>query len=372
MINKPIQFHWLLVQGGETKGFTRAQQLEVDAVAYPEIEVQAAYSNRAGALGYESLLVDFSYGKPDPLMMSAGVAPFTKKIKFLVAIKSNMSNPTYFTQQVNTFSSMYQGRILLNVVAGHSPKEQGYYGDFLPHDERYARTEEFLAVCNKIWHTQQPFDFEGKYFQVKKAQLRTQFRSPDRKAPYLFIAGGSQPAIDLAISQGDCWMRLGDTPERIRASAQPVLAAGKEVGLRFSMVIRKTKAEAIDAAHKIVYNEVGQSYNKKENKFVLNTDSVSMKKMYEMSAEEWLTPYLWTGAVRTRGASAICLVGTPEEIATAIMEYKKAGVTQYIMSGWPTEQEMVQFGEQVIPLVRELEVKESAQLMKNKQLSIGN
>ncbi len=356
MINKPVQFHWLLVQGGETKGFTRAQQLEVDAVAYPEVEVQAAYSNKAGALGYESLLVDFSYGKPDSLMMSAGIAPFTKKIKFLVAIKSNMSNPTYFTQQVNTFSSMFQGRILLNVVAGHSPKEQGYYGDFLPHDERYARTEEFLAVCNKIWHTQKPFDFEGKYFQIKKAQLRTKFKSPDRKAPFIFIAGGSKAAIELAIRQGDCWMRLADTPEKVKAAAKEVLASGKEVGLRLSIVMRETKEAAIAAAHKIVYSEVGQSYNNKENKFVQNTDSVSMKKMYEMSnKKEWLTPCLWTGAVRTRGASAICLVGTPKEIAQTLMEYKEAGVTQFIMSGWPTETEMVQFGKKVIPLVRVLE-----------------
>lgn len=357
MTTKSIQFHWMLIQGGETKGLTRAQQLEVDDVAYPDLMAQAIHSNLAEELGFESLLVDFNYGRPDPLMLAAGLAPNTKKIKFLVAIRSGLSNPTYFTQQVNTFASMYQGRILLNIVAGHSPKEQAYYGDFLPHDERYARTEEFLAICNTFWHGEQPFDYEGKYFKVKNAQLRTQYKAPSRKAPYLFIAGGSQTAIDLTISQGDCWMRLGDTPEKVKERALPVLEKGKEVGLRLSCIIRDTKKEAMDAAYNFVSQNHIKGFGNKENQFINNTDSVSMKEMYKKSSTEWLTPWLWTGAVRTNGASSICLVGTPLEIAKAMMEYKRAGITQYILSGWPTQEEMIRFGKKVIPLIRELEQK---------------
>lgn len=358
MEEKTIKFHWRLIHAGETTGLSRAQQLEASSVAYPEVDKQADYSNLAHKLGFESLLTDFSFGKPDPLLMAAGIAPLTEHAKFLIAIRSGLISPTYYAQQVNTFSSMFNGRILLNIVAGHSPIEQAYYGDYLPHDERYARTEEFLTICNALWHKDQPFTFKGKYYEVTNTQLYTKFKAPDRKAPYLFIAGGSQQAANLAISQGDCWMRLADTPNKIKSSAQPVLAAGKEVGLRLSTIIRSTKAEAIAASEAIVKNKVIKSFTGKQKKFVQEADSVSIKKVYQLSSKEWLTPWLWTGAVKTDGAPAISFVGTPEEIAHAIMEYKKAGITQYILSGWPKLEEMILFGEQVIPLVRELEEKE--------------
>lgn len=362
MKDNSIKFHWRLIHAGETTGLSRAQQLEANSVAYPEVGMQADYSKLAHKLGFDSLLVDISFGKPDPLVMATGIAPFTEKINFLIAIKSGLISPTYYAQQVNTFSSMFEGRILLNVVAGHSPTEQAYYGDFLPHDERYARTEEFLTICNALWHDQKPFNFKGKYYEVVDAQLYTKFISPDRKAPYLFVAGGSQQAADLAISQGDCWMRLADTPEKIRASAQPVLAAGKEVGLRLSTITRATKAAAVAAGESIINNKVVKSFAGKEKNFVQKTDSVSIKEVYKLSSKEWLTPWLWTGAVKTDGAPAISFVGTPEEIAHAIMEYKKVGVTQYILSGWPKLEEMVNFGEQVIPLVRKFEREEVEKL----------
>jgi len=45
------------------------------------------------------------------------------------------------------------------------------------------------------------------------------------------------------------------------------------------------------------------------------------------------------------------LVGTPADIADAFMEYRDAGVSQFILSGWPKLAEMVRFGREVLPLV---------------------
>ena len=54
-------------------------------------------------------------------------------------------------QQINTLSVLTRGRVSLNIVAGHTPHEQRYYGDFLAHDERYERTDEFLTICRRFW-----------------------------------------------------------------------------------------------------------------------------------------------------------------------------------------------------------------------------
>lgn len=362
-----IQFHWRLLQGGEPRNVSRSRQLELDSVARPDVKAQAEFCANAEAAGMEAMLTDISYGKPDPLMLASSIVPFTESIKFLVAIRSGMISPTYFVQQVNTFSAFTNGRILLNIVAGHSPKEQGYYGDFLPHDERYARTEEFLAVCHAFWRGDGPVNFDGNYYKIVDGQIRTPFVSPDRSHPYLFVAGGSEASRRVAITQGDCWMRLPDTPERIKEDAQPVLQAGKEVGLRLSIIARDTKEEAVTAAYKLVEGvDVTLNEKGKEKNFVKGSDSVMMMKMYETArSKEWLTPWLWTGAVRTFGAPTIAMVGTPEEISDAIMEYREAGITQYIFSGWPKEEEMIYFGKKVLPLVREKEKKRAQELMLN-------
>ena len=80
-----------------------------------------------------------------------------------------------------------------------------------------------------------------------------------------------------------------------------------------------------------------------------------MNDLYRRAEEEWLAPTLWAGAVRTHGAAAIALVGSSEEVAAAILEYKRAGVSQFIFSGWPKVESMEFFGREVLPLVRRME-----------------
>ncbi len=151
-------------------------------------------------------------------------------------------------------------------------------------------------------------------------------------------------------------MRLGDTPERVAESIEPVLAADKEAGLRMSVVCRATRAQAVDAAHALVEGETPtQGERKAEQKFVRASDSVSMAATYALAEEEWLTPWLWTGAIRSHGAPGLAVVGSPEDVVEALLAYKRIGVSQFILSGWPKQEEMDRFGRDVMPLLRERE-----------------
>ena len=64
---------------------------------------------------------------------------------------------------------------------------------------------------------------------------------------------------------------------------------------------------------------------------------------------------LWAGLVPHYGSSAMTLLGSPEDLAESFLEYKRIGVTQFIISGWPKLDEMLIFGREVLPLVRRAE-----------------
>lgn len=350
------RFHWKLPQGGERAGASRAFQSSLPETGLPDLEAQTCFCRMAEENGIDSLLTDFGWSKPDSILLSAALGMATTRIKFIVAYRSGLMSPTTFVHQLNTLSALSNGRFSLNIVAGHSPQEQRYFGDFLPHDERYERTEEFLAVCHAFWRRDGEVNFKGRYYRIENGKLNTPFVSPERPSPEIYIAGNSPQAMRVTLSQGTCWMRIADAPERMRSEIQPVLEQGKEIGIRLSVIARPTREEAVRAAYTLIEGaEMGFDDRGKEKEFAQKSDSFSINATYQLADTEWLTPWLWTGAVRSHGAPAIAMVGTPEEIASALMEYRTIGVSQFILSGWPKLEEMIYFGREIIPRVRRIE-----------------
>jgi alkanesulfonate monooxygenase len=348
------KFHWRLTQGGERHGASRGFQASLADTGKPDLEQRIRFCRRAEELGIDSLLTDFGWSKPDPMILCSAIGLATERIKFIIAYRSGLICPTSFVQQTNTLSTLIDGRFSINVIAGDTPEEQRYYGDWLPHDERYARTEEFLAVCRALWRREGPVDFDGKYYKVAGGRINTAFTAPDRDFPELFIAGNSAQARDLAISQGTIWMQIPSTPEAMRERGADVLAAGKELGVRCSIIGGRTRGEALRKAYELVSEKRdGFDDGAKEREFMRRSDSVNVKTTYALAETEWLTPWLWTGAVRTHGAPCIAIVGSPREIAAGVEEFIDAGVSQFILAGWPKLESMEFFGEEVLPLIRQ-------------------
>jgi alkanesulfonate monooxygenase len=352
-----LKFHWRLLQGGERSAITRTTGSSETSTGLPDLEAQIDFCRKAEEAGIHGLLTDFGASKPDSILLATALGLATTKIEFIIAYRSGLIMPTSFVQQLNTLSSLIGGRLSLNIVAGHSPEEQAYYGDFLPREQRYARTAEFLELCLALWRRKGPVTYDGQFYRTKDTRLGTPYVANQRACPEIFIAGGSDEAQELAKRCGTLWMRMGDIPENLRVSNQRVLAAGKEVGLRMAVIARPTHAEAVRAAHELVATlDRSLQEREKEAEFVKKSDSVSIKAIYQMAdKDEWPASYLWRGAVRTHGPATVCLVGSPEELACVFMEYKKVGITQFILSGWPKLEEMAYFGTHVLPIVREKE-----------------
>ena len=193
----------------------------------PDLKGWVHFAQHAEEAGIESVLISFSRYEPDPFVVSCALGQATRKLKFIVAYRSGLMQPTIFVQQMNTLSALVQGRVSLNVVAGSSKAEQHGYGDFLAHDERYARAEEFLAVCNSFWRADGEVNFDGAYYRVEQGKLHTPFLAPDRRVPEVYVSGHSEGAERLARAQGSCLLRVADVPEKLAGVRYHV--AGGEV-----------------------------------------------------------------------------------------------------------------------------------------------
>jgi len=142
-----------------------------------------------------------------------------------------------------------------------------------------------------------------------------------------------------------------------------MLAAGKAVGLRLSLIGAATRRDALDIACAL-RDDVDRTVPERslEGGFIARSDSISFKAMHDVAARtEWLTPALWTGLVRSHGAPAVALVGDADEIAGALIDFQQAGVSRFILSGWPKAESMQFFGEHVLPRVRRLERRAAAE-----------
>lgn len=358
-----LRFHWMLPKGGEVK--LDGRQTPREAARYriesmstaspapkPDLKGWTHFAQHAEAAGIESVLISFSRYEPDPFVVSCALGQAVKQLKFIIAYRSGLMQPTTFVQQMNTASALVQGRVAFNIVAGSSSEEQHGYGDFLSHDERYARAEEFLAVCNAFWNGDQEVDFQGKYYCVEQGKIATPFVANGRQRPEIYVSGHSPRSEELAYSQGTCWLRVAEAPEKLA----PIVARARERGvgvcLRMCLLCRPTRDEAIAVAEGLLPED------RKESTTTLKDDSQMYREGKSLDRNaHWLTDSLWTGFVPHYGPVWTTLLGSPREIADTLIEYERIGVTEFIISGWPEVDTVDTFGREVVPLVRAAENK---------------
>ena len=354
-----LRFHWMFPKGGEVDMKTVQETSRVattkssSPAALPDMDGWVRFSRAAEEAGIESVLLSFSRYEPDTFLISCAVGGATSKLKFIAAYRTGFMQPAMFVQQINTLSGLIGGRVALNIVAGSSNVEQRGYGDFLEHDERYARADEYLAICRSFWRNGREVDFNGKYCRVEQGVVLTPFLAPDRSDPEIYISGHSDKAKHLALTRGSCWVRLIDTPEKLSSLVAHFREHGVEVCLRLCVICRPTRQDAIEAARSMLPDE---DTRRQERGILSRSDSQTLKQALAAADNiGWLNDNLWAGLVPYYGSSAMTLLGSPEELAGIFLEYGRIGVTQFIISGWPKLEEMRIFGREVLPLVRSAE-----------------
>ena len=178
----PLRLHWFLPTSGDSRSLVGAGQGVPGEVRgglretlghgfrEPSIDYLADVARTAEKLGFEGVLTPTGTFCEDAWLTTAALVRETSRLKFLVAFRPGVINPVLAAQMAAAYQRISGGRLMVNIVTGGEPREQARFGDTAPKAERYAKTDEFLAVVRGAWHDA-PFDFTGQHFSVEGAMV---------------------------------------------------------------------------------------------------------------------------------------------------------------------------------------------------------
>lgn len=314
--------------------------------------------------GIDRVLIGAFSTWADNNQIAAHVFHNTSKLGALLAHRTGFVAPTLAARQLATLDHFSKGRLWVHIITGGSAEDQARDGDFLGHDERYARTDEYLGILKKYWEAEGPVDHEGTYYRFKGAT--SQVKPWNGKRVPISFGGSSQAAIEVAGKHADLYALWGEPLDGARETLEKVRAAAQRHGrspddirftLAFRTVVAPTEDEAWDKAAKIlekVKASAGRGSPFGENRPL--PDNVGSVRLREAARRgKVLDKRLWTEVAEASGAhgNSTALVGTPEQVAEAILDYYDLGISNFLVRGfWPTE-DTVTYGRDVVPLVKE-------------------
>ncbi len=278
----------------------------------------------------------------DAWSTAAALAAVTERLELMVAVRPTFHGPALLAKQAANIDRISGGRLSLNVVSSWWATEARKYGvQFDEHDNRYARTSEWLDVVEGMW-SEPVFSYSGDYYSVEEAILEPK---PVRDPRPTIYAGGESPAAkELISAKCDAWLTHGDPPETIAPKVADMRERRERRGLppmSFGAagyaVVRPTEAEARREVERIT--DVRQSARGYANyqDWIGNTQLEQ-----KVSLEDY--------SVSNRGLRS-GLVGTPEQVAERILEFERAGLDLLLLQLSPQYEEMERFAAEVIPLV---------------------
>lgn len=355
------KFFWFLPTNGDSRSIVGASHASAhhtvpEGYRAPSRRYLAEVARAADRLGYEGVLTPTGTWCEDAWLTAAALLAETERLKFLVAFRPGLTPPTLAAQQTATLQRFSEGRVLLNVVSGGDDSEQRRFGDWVGHDERYARTREFLQIVTSIW-TQESVDFTGDYYKIADGRVS----EPPDPLPQIYFGGSSAAALPIAAEFVDVYLTWGEPPqaaaakiEQVRALAQ---ARGRSVrfGIRLHTITRDTSAAAWAVADELV-SQLTPDQITKATELHTKSESEGQRRMTALHGGRVdrleIYPNLWAGVGLVRGGAGTALVGSHEEVANLIWEYHSLGFDEFILSGYPHLEEAYWFAEGVLPLLR--------------------
>ncbi|MES2249134.1 MAG: FMNH2-dependent alkanesulfonate monooxygenase [Pseudomonadota bacterium] len=355
-----MQIFWFLPTHGDSRYLGTSEGAR--AVDLPYLQQIAGAADH---LGYEGVLIPTGRSCEDPWVIASSLIGATKKLKFLVAVRPGLHQPSLAARMAATFDRLSGGRLLVNLVTGGDQAELEGDGVYLDHAARYEQSAEFIRIWREIIarsHETGTYDYEGKHLSVKGARLL--FPPVQKPYPPVWFGGSSAAAHDLAAEQVDAYLTWGEPPAEVSKKIADVRARAErqgrsvQFGIRLHVIVRETEDAAWKAAEELISRVDDETVARAQAAFA-RMDSEGQRRMAALHAggakrgraDLEIAPNLWAGVGLVRGGAGTALVGDAKTVAARIEEYAALGIDKFIFSGYPHLEEAYRFAELVFPLL---------------------
>jgi alkanesulfonate monooxygenase len=313
----------------------------------------ASHSRTHEEAGYDEVLVGYYSTSAEGFSVALHAAANTEKLSYLVAHRPGRVLPALMARKIATFDALTNGRLSVHVIIGGSDAEQQQEGDFTSKHERYERGGEYLDIMRKAWVSSEPFDYEGKYYSVRGCF--SEVKPVQKPYPTLFFGGSSEGALEMGARHCDAFAMFGEplkeTAERIADYRARCLAHGRTArfNISFRPIIADTEGAAWDKAHKILDKIKTPESGKAKPISHSGERLMALASRGELHDERLWMPI--AGATSGAG-NTTCLVGTPEQVAAAILKYYRLGIASFLIRGFDPVADVQEFGRELIPRIR--------------------
>jgi alkanesulfonate monooxygenase len=322
------------------------------------------------AAGFDRVLIGYHATGPDGFAVAAHVLNATTRLKVLIAHRPGFVAPTLVARKLATLDALTGGgRVAIHHITGGDEADQQRDGDFADHDRRYARTAEFMDVLRRELTAPEPFDFDGAFYRVRGAF--SDVKPLGSAGIPLYFGGASAAAVDVGAQHADVYMLWGEpvaqVAERVAEvrdlaarhgrtirfslSVRPIVAATEEAAWAQAEQIRAATAERVVAGGAQVQGVLkpGRATG------LTRSSSIGSARLQEQAAERDIhDERLWFGVTRLTGpgGNSSALVGTPAQVAEALLAYRRVGVDTVLIRGFDPLEDVVDWGHELVPLLR--------------------
>lgn len=338
---------------------------KTDSDDFGYIDYLSQVARAADLVGFHGALIPIFRFTEEPWVVAAALARETRNLRLLIAMQPWFMHPAYAAQMAASLQRISRGRVEWNIVTGGGGADQRAYGDFIDHDSRYARTDEFLDVV-KGYSSGEPYTHKGRFYQVEEGGLVAPLSS--QPVPRIYLAGASDAAMAVAAKHGDVHLSWGEPlakqKEVIDRARQALDAQNAERDLRFGMRIdilaRETEEQAWAELRQMfaTVSDSTQFGGARRTVGVGDSESVGAKRQFALHQGNTqhfddliVGPNLWAGMSKIRGGPGCVIVGSHEQVAERLAEYVDIGVSTFILASNPHLEEAYRVGEEVLPLV---------------------
>jgi alkanesulfonate monooxygenase len=315
--------------------------------------------------GWDRILFAYHSGSPDPAQVAAHIAAHTERLNLVVAHRPNTAYPTLTAKTFATLDHVSKGRFEVHVITGGSTADQAAEGDHLDKDARYERTREFIQILKQAWTSDEPFDFAGEHYRFES--FLADIKPLQTPRPRISFGGSSPAAYAVGAAEADVFALWGEplagTAEQIEAIRVAAAAAGRPlptIQVAFRPIIAETDELAWRKAERTLgaiqsQQADGEALRGRLRRSGQPENAGSQRLLAAAGSGERHDRALWTAtaAATGGGGNSTALVGSPETIAAALLDYYDLGVRIFSARGYDLYDDAIDVGRHVIPLVRD-------------------